>query len=268
MAESMIDEGASYGDLKLLAEVPASAGPLGTARSSSMSAAIDRMMGERGRLVQFRREFHSFQIPMLLVDNRRRYVDANLGARLAFRLSLAQLRRRRIEDLTPRDGWARMEVLWAELLRRGRITGDYDVLFEDGSQLDVFFSAVANALPGQHLIGFVPADWPDDELGGVDEPHSQPQGPLSGREREILTLIAEGVSLTGIAQRLTISVATVRTHANKAYRKLGARNRAHAIALALRHGLIAPADGASDQKADGGAGEMMDRAEEADGAGA
>lgn len=229
---------------------PVGAGPRRASRTPSLTAAVARMMDERGRLVQFRRTFHSFQIPMLLVDNQRRYVDANRSARLAFRLSLAQLRRRRIDDLTPRDEWARLAVLWAELLRHGRLSGDYDVLFDDGSELEVCFSAVANALPGQHLIAFAPAGWPDDELGPVEEPHSRRQRPLSSRETEVLTLIAEGMSLSDIAQRLTISLATVRTHATNIYRKLGARNRSHAIALALRRGLIALGDDGRELDAD------------------
>ena len=180
---------------------------------------------------------------MAIVDNRRRYLDANRGARLLFRLSLAEMRRRQIDNFTPRDGLARLEVLWARLLTEGQVYGDYDAHFEDGSRLQIVFSALANVLPGQHLIVCAPAAWSDDELGTFEGPASRPlPGPLSAREREVLSLIASGLSLPDIAERLTIAVSTVRTHARNAYRKLGARNRPHAVALGLRLGLIEPAD--------------------------
>jgi len=61
--------------------------------------------------------------------------------------------------------------------------------------------------------------------------------PLGKREREILALIADGLSNPEIAERLVISVATVKTHINNLYGKLGARSRTDAIARARRQGL-------------------------------
>jgi DNA-binding CsgD family transcriptional regulator len=228
----------------LAADSSRSSGPLQSSRPSRQLEYVARHMhDERGRVIQLRRAFHRCQVPMLLVDNTRRYLDANRGARLLFRLTLGELRQRQIDDLTPRAGLDRMKSLWNELLDRGELWGDYDVRFDDGSQIHVVFSALANVLPGQHLIVFAPASWPEDELGPMEERTVRPRPrPLSAREREILTLIADGLSLAEIAERLTISLATVRTHTANAYRKLGARNRPHAVALALRLGLIEPAD--------------------------
>lgn len=62
---------------------------------------------------------------------------------------------------------------------------------------------------------------------------------LSSREREIMHLMAEGLTADAIGHRLTISVETVRTHARNVIGKLQARNRVHAIALALERGEIA-----------------------------
>lgn len=198
-----------------------------------------RMDGDRGRVRQFRDAFHACQVPMVLVDNRRRYLDANLAARLLYRLSLADLRVRRIDDLTPSADLPRLELLWAKMLSAGEVYGDRDVRFDDGSRLRVVFSWLANVLPGNHLVLFAPACWPDGELDGPEtSARLQSPSPLSAREREVLTLIAEGRSLPEIADLLTISPATVRTHAGNVYRKLGARNRPHAVALALHLGLI------------------------------
>jgi DNA-binding NarL/FixJ family response regulator len=62
--------------------------------------------------------------------------------------------------------------------------------------------------------------------------------PLSERELEVLTLLASGRSNADIARELFISVGTVKTHTNNIYRKLGARNRAEALAKARNLHLV------------------------------
>lgn len=62
---------------------------------------------------------------------------------------------------------------------------------------------------------------------------------LSDRQREVLSLLAEGLSTAEVGGRLGISAATVRTHLAVAMSVLGARTRTHAVALSLRRGLIA-----------------------------
>ena len=61
--------------------------------------------------------------------------------------------------------------------------------------------------------------------------------PLGKREREILSLIAEGLSNPQIAGRLLITVATVKTHINNLYGKLGVRSRIDAVMRARRLGI-------------------------------
>lgn len=61
---------------------------------------------------------------------------------------------------------------------------------------------------------------------------------LTGREQEILVLIAEGKSAPVIAERLVLSPATVRTHLQHLYDKLGVSDRAAAVAEAMRRGLL------------------------------
>ena len=62
---------------------------------------------------------------------------------------------------------------------------------------------------------------------------------LSPREREIMHLMAEGMTADAIADSIGVSVETVRTHVRNVIRKLQARNRVHAIAIALERGEIA-----------------------------
>ena len=63
---------------------------------------------------------------------------------------------------------------------------------------------------------------------------------LTGRERELVGLVGEGLSNDEIAQRLVLSPATVKTHVNRAMTKLGARDRAHLVVFAYEAGLVRP----------------------------
>jgi DNA-binding CsgD family transcriptional regulator/pimeloyl-ACP methyl ester carboxylesterase len=67
-------------------------------------------------------------------------------------------------------------------------------------------------------------------------PHDDVFAALSSRERQVLALIAEGLSNTAIAERLTISEKTVRNHVSNVFDKLGVWSRAQAIVFAHDHG--------------------------------
>jgi len=62
--------------------------------------------------------------------------------------------------------------------------------------------------------------------------------PPSGRELEILRLVAAGKSNRQIASELFVSVGTVKTHLNNLYRKLDARSRTQAVARGRELNLI------------------------------
>jgi two-component system nitrate/nitrite response regulator NarL len=61
---------------------------------------------------------------------------------------------------------------------------------------------------------------------------------LSGRDRELLQLAAQGLTTAEIADRLYLSPNTVKTYWQRLYEKLGAKDRASALAEALRRGLL------------------------------
>ncbi|CUR60156.1 putative signal transduction response regulator [metagenome] len=61
---------------------------------------------------------------------------------------------------------------------------------------------------------------------------------LSGREEEVLTLLAEGLGTSDIAGRLYLSESTAKTHITHIYQKLGAANRAQALVTAMRMGML------------------------------
>ncbi|WP_077045328.1 LuxR C-terminal-related transcriptional regulator [Pseudomonas sp. KK4] len=77
-------------------------------------------------------------------------------------------------------------------------------------------------------------------LGVDDDPEvSTDASPLSGRELEVLGLIAQGNSNQQIAEQLFISLHTVKTHARRIHSKLGVERRTQAVAMAKKLGLIA-----------------------------
>jgi RNA polymerase sigma factor (sigma-70 family) len=63
---------------------------------------------------------------------------------------------------------------------------------------------------------------------------------LSRRERQVLELVAAGKTSKEIAETLQISEPTVKWHVSRAARKLGARSRAEAVAVAVARGYIRP----------------------------
>jgi DNA-binding NarL/FixJ family response regulator len=94
------------------------------------------------------------------------------------------------------------------------------------------FRAVSAAYRGESVLSPAVAG---RLMGSVRSPAKEP---LSQRELEVLTLIAQGCSNREAAGRLFISEATVKTHLLHAYAKLGVRDRAAAVAAAFERGLL------------------------------
>ncbi len=66
---------------------------------------------------------------------------------------------------------------------------------------------------------------------------------LTEREREVVGLVAHGLSNDEIADRLHVSPLTAKTHVNRAMTKLAARDRAQLVVLAYQSGLVRAGEG-------------------------
>jgi DNA-binding NarL/FixJ family response regulator len=86
---------------------------------------------------------------------------------------------------------------------------------------------------------------PYRQLGGVVLPEETTRDPLSSRELDVLALVGAGCTTREISERLAISRKTVENHKQHIFSKLQVRNQAHAVAVALRAGMIS-VDGVID----------------------
>jgi DNA-binding NarL/FixJ family response regulator len=86
-----------------------------------------------------------------------------------------------------------------------------------------------------------------EALGDLDEylslaarrpPRPRLTAALTERERDVLVLLADGLTTTQVAGALSVSEHTVRSRVKTTLGKLGARNREHAIAIAFREGAL------------------------------
>jgi DNA-binding NarL/FixJ family response regulator len=87
---------------------------------------------------------------------------------------------------------------------------------------------------GSHLAPRVAAR----VLSAVGAPRRSPTRSLSAREREVLQLLAQGLATKQIARSLGVTERTVKFHVASIFAKLGATNRAQAVALAAQHNLL------------------------------
>jgi len=119
----------------------------------------------------------------------------------------------------------------AELLYQGLDSGARGYALKAGS-MEELVTAIERVAAGGTYV--------EPRLGRIllpaDAAARVPQ--LSPRERETMLAMAEGLTAEQVGEQLSVSVETVRTHVRHAIRKLQARNRVHAIALALTRGEI------------------------------
>jgi DNA-binding CsgD family transcriptional regulator len=187
---------------------------------------------------ELERLFNESVYPMLTVDGERRYVDVNRSARLLIRRTLEEMRRLRIDDLTPPEGTELLETAWHRLVTTGNVSGWFALAFPDGSRLELVYTAISYPLRARHLVIFTPASWSEHELAQSRSAGANLVMELTPRELEVLRLAAMGNSAPEMADRLVIAESTIKTHLANIYAKLGVSDRSAAVAKAIRTGLI------------------------------
>jgi DNA-binding NarL/FixJ family response regulator len=97
---------------------------------------------------------------------------------------------------------------------------------------------VARCGDAEHLREAVKAALEDRGFVDPNVPPKGRRGKLTRRQRQILQMLADGGSTTNAARDLELSEETVKTHTKHILARLEARNRTHAVAIALRESLI------------------------------
>ena len=129
------------------------------------------------------------------------------------------------------------------------------MLYTGSSEIDLLISGLDSGARGYALKDGAPSELTTAlttvaEGGTYVDPRLHPallsrratqtQKSLSKREREIMDLLAQGLTGEQVAERLFLSPETIKTHIRNAMNKLEANTRVHAIAIALREGFISP----------------------------
>ncbi|WP_199548420.1 response regulator transcription factor [Streptomyces sp. N35] len=119
-----------------------------------------------------------------------------------------------------------------------------------GSEPEELLNAIRVAAGGDALLSpvatkgliakFLAQGGSSDGDGSDGGAHAERLAQLTGREREVLVQVAGGLSNDEIAERLSVSPLTVKTHVNRAMAKLGARDRAQLVVIAYESGLVRP----------------------------
>jgi DNA-binding CsgD family transcriptional regulator len=184
-----------------------------------------------GGIRSLERVFDDSRNAMLVADDARRYRAANDAACLLLETPRDRLLTLSIDTFTPSELRSELDERWQAFLAAGTQAGAYTLELPSGRRLEIEYSATANITKGRHLSIFLS---PRLGMEAESTPVEALAERLLWREQRVVCFVTLGAPTPDIAGRLTVSPETVRTHVKHAIEKLGARNRAHAVLLAIR----------------------------------
>jgi PAS domain S-box-containing protein len=179
-------------------------------------------------------------VPASLHDVEGRFVHMNAAAEQASGYTNAQLRGRHVTHLLLPEARESVEAQFRRAVDSAEPT-DFETLFFDaagdlrGTRAQYLPLQEDGAVVGVLILAFDVLRRPSEHV------RVNPDARLTPRQREILGLIASGLSTEEVARELTLSPETVRNHLRNASKELRAHTRVEAIATAQRLGLLAPA---------------------------
>ena len=121
-----------------------------------------------------------------------------------------------------------------EYIIRGLRAGARGYLLKD-SDRQALFDTIRAAARGESLL---PSTIVDKVVAQLAAPQPAPSGDLSGREQQVLAMLAQGAANKEIALQLNISERTVKAHVTSIFNKLGVNSRTEAAVMAVRQGLL------------------------------
>ena len=182
--------------------------------------------------------FRQSRNPMALLDERRTIVDVNGALLRELGYKRAELQGRPVAAIVAGGPLATPEEWAAELALR-EFTAEIGLVSADGSVAVHQWGVTVEIVTGRRLVLFVALSssrWGERFRRTLSD--EDDAGALSGRELQVVKLVALGRTGREIADELGIAHDTVRTHVRNAMGKLSARSRAHLVAKALGDGHV------------------------------
>jgi PAS domain S-box-containing protein len=175
--------------------------------------------------------FEQTTTPVIVVDESRNIVEINEAALALFGRSRGEVIGTSVIGLLKPSELAKSAAGFQELLKAGEYEGTRTFVRPDGTEVTMDMAGRMATLGQRRLAIYVTIRQRDSWT--LTPPENAPREQLTPREREIVTLIALGRETQDIAEELTISPETVRTHVRNAMAKLEVHTRAALVAVAL-----------------------------------
>lgn len=172
---------------------------------------------------------------MILVDDDRRCIDVNDAFAQLMGYKRSELIGRKYHDFAVKPPMT--EDAWLELIEGKDFYATRQLRRSDGGMVSVELAGHRETVTGRSLILIVVLRRLRGSRGANGQEHTR-DAELTGRELEIVEMIALGLTGPQIAAELHLSNATVRTHVRNAMNKLGTHSRAQLVAKALGDGIV------------------------------